>query len=308
MKYHVEKSIIINAPVSAVRRHIEDFTHWDTWSPWTVIEPESAMSVDGPPGQPGHQMRWEGEVTGSGINTLVNNAPHRLSYQLEFIKPCKSKAETGFTFAIEGDTTRVTWTMDSSMPFFLFFMVSTMKNWIGLDYERGLRMLKEVVEHGKISANTTNNGIVDYEGFSYVGIKRTLPIARVPEIIRKDFERIVNDVVMERKKGAQHWLCIYPEWNMRTMKATCIAAISDEDLQHEKLGKDYVKGAISSGKCLEISHDGSYQFLGNAWAMGMMVARAKKMKMRKYPFEQYWNSPMEVKPEELKTSVYLPVK
>ena len=92
------------------------------------------------------------------------------------------------------------------------------------------------------------------------------------------------------------------------MMATYIAAISDEDIQEVDLDSDYIKGSINSGKCLEINHDGSYEFLGNAWSMGMMVSRAKKMKVRGHPYEQYWNSPMEVKPEELKTNIYIPVK
>jgi len=40
----------------------------------------------------------------------------------------------------------------------------------------------------------------------------------------------------------------------------------------------------------------------------MMYLQAKKIKQGAFPFEQYWNSPMEEKPEDLKTSVYFPLK
>lgn len=89
---------------------------------------------------------------------------------------------------------------------------------------------------------------------------------------------------------------------------TYIAAVSDEDLKEVDLGPDYVRGEIASSKALEIKHDGAYDFLGNAWSMGMMYLRAKKMKGKHFPFEQYWNSPMEEEPDNLKTSVFYPVK
>ena len=95
---------------------------------------------------------------------------------------------------------------------------------------------------------------------------------------------------------------------MKTMMVTYIAAISDENVGDLNLGNEYIKGTITNGKMLEIKHNGAYDFLGNAWSMGMMNMRAKKMKAGGDPFEQYWNNPMETAPEDLKTSVYFPLK
>lgn len=102
--------------------------------------------------------------------------------------------------------------------------------------------------------------------------------------------------------------CLYPKFNMKTMEVTYIAAVSDEDLQGIDLGTEYIKGRIEDSKMLEIKHNGSYEFLGNAWSMGMMSMQAAKLKGKMMPFEQYWNNPMEVSPEELKTSIYFPLK
>jgi len=56
----------------------------------------------------------------------------------------------------DGDQTKVTWTMNGCVPIFLFFMIGMMKAWIGMDYERGLMMLKELAEKGKVDALTRN--------------------------------------------------------------------------------------------------------------------------------------------------------
>lgn len=308
MKYQVTKSTTINAPIDKVRPLIENFQNWDSWSPWRIVEPECPTEVTGSPGEVGHKMSWDGEIIGSGSNTLNSIKSDSISYDLAFLKPFKSKAKVSFQIAEQNDQTKVTWTMDSSMPFFLFFMVKTMKNWIGMDYDRGLRMLKEISENGEVKASTTNKGIQDYEGFSYVGIRRSCHFSEMPKLMSKDFERLVNDVVVERKKGARHWVCLYPKFDMSSMKVTYIAAISDEDLKGENLGSDYETGKIADSKAVEIHHEGSYEFLGNAWSMAMMYVRAKKYKASGIPFEQYWNSPMEVKPEELKTSIFMPIK
>lgn len=308
MKFDVERSIQIDAPLSKVRELIEDFNHWNSWSPWVVLEPSCPVTVEGAANEPGHSMSWDGDLIGSGKNTLRSSDDRSFNYDLEFFKPWKSKAKTSFHLEEEQGKTLVNWLMNSSLPFFMFFMIKTMKNMIGMDYDRGLRMLKEVAEKGRVSCKTENNGLVDYEGFSYVGIQRSGPFSEMPDTMTKDFERLVNDVVVNGQKGAKHWLCIYPKFNMRTMQLTYIAAVSDEDLAGLDLGADYVTGKVDSGKALEIKHDGAYDFLGNAWSMGMMHIRGKKQKASGYPFEQYWNNPMETPPEELKTSVFFPVK
>ncbi len=308
MKFDVAKSTTIDAPLTKVRELVEDFNHWNSWSPWTIVEPECAVTVEGQPKESGHAMSWDGEIIGSGKNTLRDYDTHKLHYDLEFFKPWKSQAKVSFVFEELGEQTKVTWIMNSSMPFFMFFMIKMMQNWIGMDYDRGLRMLKEIAEKGSVDCNTSNNGIVEYQGFSYIGIERTIPIADMPATMQKDFEQLVKDIVEDGQKGAKHWVCIYPKFDMKNMVATYIAAVSDEDLADLNLGSVYVKGKIDDARMLEIKHDGSYEFLGNAWSMGMMNVRAKKLRAKGFPFEQYWNSPMEVAPEELKTSIYFPLK
>lgn len=308
MKYHVEKTILINAPKEKVIPYIKDFHKWSLWSPWNIIEPDCAMEISGKPGEIGHSMFWEGSIIGSGKQTFSKIENNEYHSDLQFLKPFKSESKANVLVTEEHGKTKVTWTMDASLPFFMFFMVNMMKNWIGMDYERGLRMLKEISEKGSINARTSNNGIVDKKGFSYVGIQRTVDMKDLATTMSKDFETIMNDLIVKRGKKADQWICVYPKINMNKMQFTYIAAISDEDLKNIDLGPEYVKGEIADGKALEIKHDGSYDFLGNAWSMGMMYMQAKKYKGAGKPYEQYWNNPHETKPEDLQTSIFFPVK
>jgi len=308
VKYHLERSTYIEADLNTVRALVEDFNQWNSWSPWTIVEPDCEVEVEGGKGEVGYTMSWDGEIIGSGTNTLVDKSENELFYDLNFITPFKSNAKTIFTFEEVDGKVKVTWSMDSSMPFFLFFMIKSMKGWIGMDYDRGLRMLKEMAEKGEVNAKTVNSGVVDIKGFSYVGIQRTVPIKDISEVMPKDFNTLIGEFVIKRGKSAQNWVTIYPKIDMGSMEMTYIAAISDEGLAGEDIGLDFVRGEIKDSRALEIKHDGAYDFLGNAWSMGMMYLRAKKMKQSGYSFEQYWNSPLEVAPSELKTSVYFPLK
>lgn len=310
MKFNVERSTTINADLATVKSHILDFNKWNGWSPWTIAEPDCPITPEGTPGEVGHAMSWDGKIIGAGKNTLTKKEDHRLDYHLDFFTPYKSQAESFFTFKEQGGSTEVTWGLESSMPFFLFFMIPKMKAWIGMDYDRGLRMLKEVCEKGSVNATTSNKGVVDLDGFSYVGIKRTVPMSDIGPTMIEDFKTIINDVVKKRGIAAQHWVSLYPKMDMKNMQMTYIAAVSDENLKDVDLGSQYERGTVASGKALEILHEGSYDFLGNAWSMGMMYLQANKntIKQGDIPFEYYRNSPMEVAPEELKTSIYFPLK
>lgn len=310
MKYHLSRSITIDAPVKKVRPHVADFNKWEAWSPWDVVDPDQKSKSEGKPGEVGHKMSWEGEITGSGKMAIEKVEGDNFYHDLEFLAPFKSKAKTSVLLKEEGGKTKVTWTMDSSMPFFLFFMVKTMKSWIEMDYDRGLRMLKAVVEKGKVNAKTTNEGVVDFEGFGYVGLQNTAHADEMPKKMSKDFEKLMKDLEKNSVK-AEKWICVYPKVKMAKKLFTWVASASDENLKDKDLGSEYVKGEIKSGKMLKIRHKGSYQFLGNAWSMGMMYVQSKKkegMKQGDKPFEFYVNSPVDTKEEDLITEIYFPLK
>lgn len=307
MNYHIEKSITINKDLATVKSLVEDFKQWNSWSPWTVLDPQVKNEYQGSAGDKGHMMSWDGEIIGSGSMHIVKNEQNQIDYALEFIKPFKSKATSTFILKENNGQTEVIWTMDSGVPFFMFFMLPMLKMMVGMDYVRGLKMLKSVAETGTVPATTQNKGIRDYEGFSYIGIQRTATMDEMGDAMKADFEKILNDFIY-KGTSAKHWVTLYPKVHASTNSMTYIAAISDEEIDKNNLPAGYVTGEIASGKVLEITHDGPYDFLGNAWNMGMMTARAKQMKQKGSPFEQYWNSPLETEPNDLKTSIFLPLK
>lgn len=308
MKYHINRSITIAAPLEKVRPHIADFHQWKDWSPWSIIDPDHTSTIDGEAGKEGARMHWDGEIIGSGQMTIQKVQGNTIDYHLEFFKPFKSQSKTSFILEEQGkNETKVSWTMDASLPFFMFFMIKTMKAWIEMDYDRGLKMLKEIVEKGKINAKTTNEGMVDFDGFSYVGIEQTSTMETMPEDMGAAFQKLMDGLEKAGAK-AEKWIAVYKKMDMKKKTFTYIAAASNEGLQGKEMPEGFISGEIPSQKMFRIRHKGSYKFLGNAWSMGMMYLQSKKIKQNGHPFEFYVNNPQETKEEDLLTDIYYPVK
>jgi len=140
-----------------------------------------------------------------------------------------------------------------------------------------------------------------------VGLVNISHMVDMPPDMKADFGRIMADLSVA-PQPPPHAVTIYSKVKMAKQLFSYISAVSDEGASTLTLADDYVSGRIPSQKMLEIRHRGSYRFLGNAWSMGHMVMRAKKMKNNGPPFEYYHNGPAEVDESELLTSIYFPIK
>ena len=136
-KVNVEASIDIAAPAERVHAVLVDFNTWPTWSPWLYLEPEAKITYRGVVGATGHGYDWVGIKTGAGAMTLLHSSLERIDCDLQFLKPFKSEAEVAFKLeAVDNEKTRLTWTMKSGLPFFMFWMKASMISMIKTDFQR----------------------------------------------------------------------------------------------------------------------------------------------------------------------------
>ncbi|KAG1682792.1 Malonyl-[acyl-carrier protein] O-methyltransferase [Nymphon striatum] len=241
-----------------------DYKQWPTWSPWLIMERDTELTYNEKQGQVGANYDWKGELVGQGGMELLNQ---------DGASP----------------QTKVTWKMFSKLPFFLFFMVTKMKVLIGMDYDRGLRMLKEYIEDKKVSSAVSIDGINTIESQKYIGFKRHQ-------------KGLANDVVP---------FSIYNIFDIFNGEVEYIAAFPvTSHINASDIEPPYFIGKLDQQEALKITHTGKYDHLGNAWSTAMNYSRHKKIKMRKTPvgIEFYLNDPMTTSPEELVTEVMLPLK
>jgi uncharacterized protein YndB with AHSA1/START domain len=150
-KFRIERSITVAAPPERAFAHVSDFRKWAAWSPWEKLDPTMKKVYEGPPEGAGSKYSWVGnKKVGEGRMTIERcEAPALIALKVEFLKPWQATNDTTFSFAPEGDSTKVTWAMEGENETFgakAFAVLMNMDKLVGRDFERGLVSLKSLAE------------------------------------------------------------------------------------------------------------------------------------------------------------------
>ena len=306
-KMHIDKSIVINKKPAEIYPKLNDFNHWEAWSPWLILEEGVKLNV----AEDGKYYDWEGDITGSGNMTVLKEEENKyIEYNLTFLKPWKSVARVGFLLKEEGEGTRVHWTMESGLPFFLFWMKKMMTVYVGMDYERGLNMLKDYCEDGKVHSKLEIKGLGTLEGCNYVGFKTDCTLDTVGDRMKTDYEKLMPFMKGENEdKMAGYAFSIYHKWDPVKNVVSYTAAVPVKEMP-EKLLDGMITGSVPTSKSFSVLHTGAYRHAGNPWSAMYSRQRAKKFKLNKkvHPMEVYLNSPKDTPENELKTEVVFAVQ
>lgn len=308
-KFYVEKNILINKPMETVHGILRDFRQWPHWSPWLILEPDAKLEYSQTQGEVGSCYSWDGAMVGKGDLTISALSEQLIDLKLQFLTPFKSKARTYFTLIPESDeSTRVSWRMEGNMPFFLFFMTRKMSAWIGMDYERGLRMLREYSETGTVLSKLELITDSDLQATRYIGSHASCRLDQIGDVMPGHFEKLDQFLTSKDLSKDMIPFSIYHKMDIIERTITFTAAVPVA--QDIPCPTGFVCGEISASKCIQVNHTGHYEHLGNAWSKAMSYARYKKMKMQKKPmgYEFYVNDPEKVSAEELLTEVYVPLR
>lgn len=304
-QFTVSKTITIQAPPEKVYTIISDYHHWPAWSPWLITEPGVNIVVK----PDGKEYTWQGKRTGSGeMKVLKEAAPLRLDMQVQFLKPWKSTSPVWFDLKPSGQGTEVTWGMTGSLPFFMFFMTKMMTAYLGMDYQRGLLMLKDYIETGSVPSKLTFKGIQPYAGCQYIGIKTMCTMDALAEKMAADFDQLSAWAKEHANDMAGPGFSIYHTWDVVKDKVVYTAAFPVKQVP-APLQAGFISGSIPAMKVNTIAHTGTYAHLGNAWTTQYMMQRGKEYKYRKGidPFEVYTNMPDQVPNDQLVTEIHFPV-
>ncbi len=304
-KLFVDRSIKIDAPVADVFSKLNNFNHWQPWSPWLIQEPDAKVTV----AEDTKSYSWEGNRIGSGQMKIESEEENKsIHYDLQFLKPWKSKAKTWFTFEEEDGGTKVTWYMDSSLPFFMFWMKKMMNAFIGMDYERGLNMLKDYVERGDVPSNVELKGIETFGPAKYVVKKTSTTIDEMGPAMEKDLADL-HSWANEHGVNEGYPITVYHKWDMVNRRVEYSSGVPVKDFPAD-LQSGFSTLSIPEVQTYTVVHKGEYKHLGNGWSTGMNLSQNKVFKgsKKQHPFEMYITDPSETKPEDNVTEIRFPVK
>ena len=304
---HVDESILINASIDKVYKTVSDFHNWTVWSPWLILDPEATVKVR----EDGKFYEWEGKYVGSGQMELIEENPNKsFKCDLTFLKPWKSTSIVTFTFQEEGDGVRVHWMMDGKLPFFLFWMKKMMEAFVGMDFERGLVMLKDYVEAGEIPIELNFKGFGEYKGCKYIGIQESGTIEDMGPKMEAAYTKLMEYVMQNHAdKMDGYAFTIYHKWDIvkRSTEFTCCVPMTEIP---SDLPNGVITGSVPATKTHIVHQKGPYRFIGNLWTAQYNRMRSKDFKTDKnvHPMELYLNSPRDTAENELETEVWFSVK
>ena len=317
-KFTVQKSVVIQAPAEKIYASVRDFRQWPVWSPWLNAEPGCPVSY----ADDGRSYSWDGKIIGSGEMVVQEEKPNEsIHYQLTFLKPWKSVSAVRFEFGEPdgGASTEVRWTMDGSLPFLLFWMKSMMTAFVGMDYQRGLNMLKDYIETGSVPSKLDFPGRQAFPGCDYVGKSTRCALADVGPRMEEDLKKVNAWFEQSGTAPAGKPFSIYRKWDMVRQITEYTIAIpvpasptpaSPTPASPTNVPRDLVSGHTPACETYQVQHTGPYRHLGNAWAAGIFHTRGKVFKQNKKipPFEIYESNPCDTPEDELVTLLHFPAK
>jgi uncharacterized protein YndB with AHSA1/START domain len=162
---HVDKSVVINAPATAIFPYLNDFKKGNQWSPWTKMDPESKQTFEGSEAGVAAKMSWDGPQTGKGSQVITESVENeKVKVALTF-EGEEGTVWADFILTPEGTGTKVTWTYDGENV-----GISGKAKWIiwgyftRMAYESGLQDLKKLVESNPVVEPTQENAASDSTG------------------------------------------------------------------------------------------------------------------------------------------------
>jgi predicted transcriptional regulator YdeE len=312
MKLQIQRKITIDKPAAEIYRIIADISKWNIWSPWIHSEPTAKTQVHGLAEQVGQTQTWDGEVIGSGKMTIEQLEVYKaVTMKLEFFKPWKSIAESRFEIkSIDSMQSEVIWIMSSNLPFFMFFFKKMMMAYMGHDFERGLRMLKEFLETGTVVSKSIYQGIRDFAGFQIVGKKTSCKISELAKIISADFENL--DKLLRNSQLLKPDAIVSLDHKFDVTNGVCIFTAGyvyhlDRKVQAPQ-GLEIVQ--VPAHRGVLVDYYGPYRNISNGWGMAVSYLRGKKMKSsRQVPmYENYVNMPDGRDEKDIYTQIIMPLK
>jgi hypothetical protein len=148
--FEVVRSTTIKAPPEKIYARLNDFSQWDSWSPWSKLDPAMTKKISTNSVGKGATYEWAGNSdVGKGKMEITESiAPTAVNMNLFFAEPFNSNNTSNFLLIPSGDATKVEWRMKGQSPFISKVMTVfiDLDKEIGKDFERGLENLRKVSE------------------------------------------------------------------------------------------------------------------------------------------------------------------
>lgn len=147
--HHVEREIIINAPVQKVFDYSKLIANQHQYNKWAATDANRKEEYKGTDGMVGFIYAWSGNKSaGEGEKEITNMVEgKRIEFEYRFVKPFRAVAHfTVVTEPLSDHQTRVIWSNTSALNYPLNIMVPMVERGLAKDMDESLDNLKRILE------------------------------------------------------------------------------------------------------------------------------------------------------------------
>ena len=315
--YDVKRTKLINAPAHVIYDNINDIKKWDDWGPWhdqdsTIVTTYSDNTVG-----VGAKSNWTSK-DGPGNMELVSNVPNK-SVDLKMQFSDYNPTDIYWTLEEAEGGTNVTWGMKNDKNPFMFKLFGAlaggMDSMLGKMQEDGLNNLDKVVtEQMKNAPKGYRLGdIVEVElpARKFIGyLQKSSTDASHEEMTKLFMEFMPKAGAYAMSKLSPEDMVpgtVYTKWDEETKEAEFyIGILLKKDLEP---AEGMTALDLPNGNAVKIAKYGNYG-TGDYEAHTAIekYMKDKTLEMNGNIWELYVNDPTKVKPEDIQTDIYYPVK
>lgn len=144
----VARSVVINAPESAVFPYVNNLHRLGDWSPWKLRDPQLIMTYGGPEEGKGAQVQWTSQKPSIGSGSM-SISDSNLNRSVELAANYNNvEGTSSFEIGPSGSGSKLTWSFgyDTGSSPLKRWKALMLDGFIGAEYRAGLDTLKEKIE------------------------------------------------------------------------------------------------------------------------------------------------------------------
>ena len=286
------QSIVIDAPVAAVFNEVNDFSNWESWSPWKEMDSTLQITLGEKFVGEGGSYSWTAEVVGNGDMSIVSSTPNEsLKTKVNFGD--EGSADGSWTFEeVEGGT-KVTWGIHAPFPYpmnvMLLFM--DMKGDINKSFSRGLELLKEVVEREAGEQNVSLEvQEVEMPVRYYIGVRETIKMADIAERYAENLPKAMMAVMDKKIELAGMPSGLFYSWDEETKTTDVLQGIP---VKEKAEIEGFTTVEVPASKTLLINFYGDFSGIGKAHEAMEAYISANGLTSKGLAIEEYVTDPGE---------------
>jgi uncharacterized protein YndB with AHSA1/START domain len=146
----IERSLSIKAPPEKIFTLIDNFHDWTRWAPQDTEDLSMKRTFSGPESGTGAISDWTSTGSAGRGRMLITEsaAPHRISVEVDWVKPFIAHNVNVFSLEPDGTSTRATWSMHGTNVYVMKVMgvFVNIDRMMGNIFEAGLENLKKAAE------------------------------------------------------------------------------------------------------------------------------------------------------------------